>query len=74
MVEVGLVSARYGAFSVYAPEPQPWLRPLSCTHVAPDGCRRCEGDYPTIGPGWDPYEVLARCDEDRTANAKEGAA
>ena len=64
--------ARYGPFSVYAPEPQPWLRPPSCTHSAPHGCRRCEGDYPTIGPGWDPYEVLARCDE--ALAAKDGAA
>ena len=30
----------------------------------------CEGDYPTIGPGWDPYEVLARYVE---AAAAEGA-
>jgi hypothetical protein len=37
------VSDRYGAFSVYAPQAQPWLRSSTCTHVAPDACPSCDG-------------------------------
>ena len=40
------MSDRYGPFSTYAPEPQPWLRPNTCTHVAPDSCPDCDGTRP----------------------------
>ena len=35
--------SRYGVFSQYAPEPAPYGRSRSCSHVAPDSCRSCDG-------------------------------
>lgn len=37
---------RYGVFSGFAPEPAPYGRSNSCSHVAPDECPDCNGDRP----------------------------
>jgi hypothetical protein len=41
-----VVSDRYSPFSTYAPQPQPWGRGSTCTHVAPDACPDCDGSNP----------------------------
>ena len=40
------MSDRYGVFSAYAPEPQPYGRGTDCPHVAPFSCPDCDGSRP----------------------------
>lgn len=58
------MSDRYGAFSVYAPQPQPSTYDSGYAHGGPD-----EGQAFDIPAGWDPYEVLRRYAQ--TANDAE---
>ena len=57
---------RYGPFSAFAPEPQPWGRGPGCTHVAPDSCKTCadkpsgraaQSLPPCMRPGFDHAEA-----------------